>query len=393
MRHHGRVAAVGDREYRSIGETLDFIKEEFPEVTISKIRFLETQGLIAPERTTNGYRKFYDHDIERLTFVLRQQREQFLPLKVIKDRITEKEPGVFVLDPSKGRFAKYQRSKSSKFEKDIFGDPLVEIEHQAHRKQVNHKVEAKGSSNPDTGSISTGTGRIERSSPAGPPESRNTASANSRLESKSSETAAPNVKSQHAISSDANVSAAQGDPPVEKPISAKRPRLFALPSASALAEKLDEARALHNGSEETDDSLESANDAAESVFPKNSFTAREIAELADLSLVQVEELTTFGLLNPTSVRGQQIYCAADLELASLAREFAKFGLEARHLKMYRVSAEREASFLEQVILPILANKSPKSRNRAETALTQLGELGAQFRTLLLERAIEKILKS
>src|SRR5690606_5274460 len=56
-------------------------------VTISKIRFLESQGLLDPERTPSGYRKFYDADIERLRWILRQQRENFLPLKVIKDRL------------------------------------------------------------------------------------------------------------------------------------------------------------------------------------------------------------------------------------------------------------------------------------------------------------------
>ncbi len=177
------------------------------------------------------------------------------------------------------------------------------------------------------------------------------------------------------------------------PSGARRPRLFALPTNSSLAEHLDEARAFGDLSTNVLEGDDQESDVGEAGFPKNSFTARDIAEQADLSLVQVQDLTTYGLLNPTSVRSQQVYSAADLALAVLAKEFARFGLEARHLKMYKVSAEREASFLEQVILPILANKTQKSRNRAEAALTQLGEFGAQFRTLLLERAIEKILKS
>ena len=55
--------------------------DEFPDVTISKIRFLESQGLIEPERTPSGYRKFYDADVERLRFILREQRENYLPLR------------------------------------------------------------------------------------------------------------------------------------------------------------------------------------------------------------------------------------------------------------------------------------------------------------------------
>ena len=72
--------------------------EEFPDVTISKIRFLESQGLIAPERTAAGYRKFTDAEIERLRFVLREQRENFLPLRVIRDRL-ENDDSESVLRP------------------------------------------------------------------------------------------------------------------------------------------------------------------------------------------------------------------------------------------------------------------------------------------------------
>src|SRR6476659_6191481 len=73
----------------SIGEVLSLLKDEFPDVTISKIRFLESQGLIDPERTPSGYRKFYEPDIDRLRWVLRQQRDHFLPLKVIKARLDQ----------------------------------------------------------------------------------------------------------------------------------------------------------------------------------------------------------------------------------------------------------------------------------------------------------------
>ena len=84
-----RSAVVSERTHLSIREVLDLLVVEFPDVTISKIRFLESQGLIRPERTPSGYRKFYDTDVERLRWILRQQREHFLPLKVIKGRLDE----------------------------------------------------------------------------------------------------------------------------------------------------------------------------------------------------------------------------------------------------------------------------------------------------------------
>ena len=78
---------MGERSYLAIGDVLALLREEFPDVTISKIRFLESRGLLVPERTPSGYRKFYEPDVDRLRWILRQQREHFLPLKVIKGRL------------------------------------------------------------------------------------------------------------------------------------------------------------------------------------------------------------------------------------------------------------------------------------------------------------------
>jgi DNA-binding transcriptional MerR regulator len=83
---------LSERAHLSIGEVLSLLRDEFPDITISKIRFLESQGLLDPERTPSGYRKFYDEDVERLRWILRQQREHFLPLKVIKGRLSEADP-------------------------------------------------------------------------------------------------------------------------------------------------------------------------------------------------------------------------------------------------------------------------------------------------------------
>ena len=80
---------VAERSHLSIGEVLSLLQDEFPDVTISKIRFLESQGLLDPERTPSGYRKFYEADVRRLRWILTEQRDKFLPLKVIKDRLDD----------------------------------------------------------------------------------------------------------------------------------------------------------------------------------------------------------------------------------------------------------------------------------------------------------------
>ena len=77
------------RDFLSIGEVLAQLLEEFPDVTISKIRFLESQGLIDPERTPSGYRKFTEAEVERLRVILREQKAHYLPLRVIKDQLDD----------------------------------------------------------------------------------------------------------------------------------------------------------------------------------------------------------------------------------------------------------------------------------------------------------------
>jgi DNA-binding transcriptional MerR regulator len=96
------VSAAAGRSRRdpvtmTIGEVLTELRPEFHDVTISKIRFLEEQGLIDPQRTASGYRKFSPFDLQRLRFVLAQQRDNYMPLRVIRDYLDAIDRG---LDPS-----------------------------------------------------------------------------------------------------------------------------------------------------------------------------------------------------------------------------------------------------------------------------------------------------
>lgn len=86
--------SVPARAYLSIGEVLSKLRSEFPDVTISKIRFLEAEGLIDPQRTPSGYRKFTSVDLERLRYVLLAQRDAYLPLKVIKENLDALDRGL-----------------------------------------------------------------------------------------------------------------------------------------------------------------------------------------------------------------------------------------------------------------------------------------------------------
>lgn len=78
---------------RSIGQVLGILKVEFPDVSISKIRFLESEGLVAPERAPSGYRRYSQDDIDRLHYILRVQKEHYLPLKVIREHLDAMDRG------------------------------------------------------------------------------------------------------------------------------------------------------------------------------------------------------------------------------------------------------------------------------------------------------------
>lgn len=86
-------AARPSAKTMSIGVVLDRLREEFPDVTVSKIRFLESEGLITPERTASGYRRFTDEDVERLRYILITQRDNYLPLKVIREQLDAMDSG------------------------------------------------------------------------------------------------------------------------------------------------------------------------------------------------------------------------------------------------------------------------------------------------------------
>ncbi|MFJ9352391.1 MerR family transcriptional regulator [Streptomyces sp. NPDC101237] len=99
----GHGTAATETGLMSIGTVLNVLRDEFPEVTISKIRFLESEGLIEPRRTPSGYRKFSAGDVERLGHVLRMQRDHYLPLKVIREYLDAMERGEAVQLPVLGR--------------------------------------------------------------------------------------------------------------------------------------------------------------------------------------------------------------------------------------------------------------------------------------------------
>ena len=100
-----RGTSVAEPKLRTIGAICDELREEFPDISVSKIRYLEDQGLIAPRRTRGGYRLFSPEDVERLVTILRLQRDEFLPLRVIRQELD---------GPGAGRIARAAAAPASR---------------------------------------------------------------------------------------------------------------------------------------------------------------------------------------------------------------------------------------------------------------------------------------
>lgn len=278
----------------SIGEVLGILKPEFPDITVSKIRFLEGAGLVQPERSASGYRKFSEDDVARLRFVLRAQRDQYLPLRVIRQRLAD-------LEQVGGLAAKGAPP----------GDPRA---------------------GPDAGPGGT----------AAPPG------------------ADPGAGPGGLAPGAGGAAVAQGA------------GAGAGGAAGAAAQPAWTAGGVFGGASPSD----------------AQFTRDELCRAAGATVEQLLELESFGLVSArgSGERGAW-YGGDDLILLRLARELGDYGLEARHLRMYKLFAEREAALFEQVVAPLVRQRNPEARARARDTIDSLAQLGGRMRDLALRSAV------
>jgi DNA-binding transcriptional MerR regulator len=239
---------AGTRNYQSIGEVLVSVKTEFPDITISKIRFLEAEGLIEPERTPSGYRKFYGQDVDRLKSILRMQRDEYLPLKVIKERLVKQDSGADGADAS-----------------------------------------AEGGS-----------------------ESEEDAS------------------------------------PVEE--------IAEAPTGLQM-------------------SLE------------------EMVTATGIDRDRIKELESFGIVRSHGPEGARYYDGDDFIILSIVKDFFRYGIEARHLTMYKHFADRESTFFDQIVAPTLRQKNPDARRTAAQTLANLSATSRKFKQALLRTNLRDHLRS
>jgi hypothetical protein len=120
-----------------------------------------------------------------------------------------------------------------------------------------------------------------------------------------------------------------------------------------------------------------------------SLTADELCSASGLSGEELAGLQSFGLIEPVLVGGMPTFDEDALTVANLAAAFRKFGIEPRHLRQYRNATDREIGLIEQVIIPLLRQRNPESRNRATEAAEELGTLGQTMRATLLRAALRR----
>jgi hypothetical protein len=120
-----------------------------------------------------------------------------------------------------------------------------------------------------------------------------------------------------------------------------------------------------------------------------SMTADELCAASGLSEVELAGLQSFGLIEPVVVAGIPTFDEDAITVANLAAAFRKFGIEPRHLRLYRNAVDREMGLIEQVIIPLLRQRNPESRQRATEAADELGTLGQTMRATLVRSALRR----
>jgi DNA-binding transcriptional MerR regulator len=384
---------VTSRTYLSIGDVLTLLREEFPDVTISKIRFLESQGLVNPERSPSGYRKFFDHDVERLRWVLRQQREHFLPLKVIRDRLADgdlddagtetgngksSEPAYAVAGAATTAQTQEQPTKADQ-------DAMARILEDASRRAARLPEEVQARRGLEV--VAEG----EKAAAAAVEHSRDAAgSAGTQVRAHA---AAQPAASVHADATPAAAAPRGAASKGARPVNGSSLPARVEPDAAAARTgppPPTEAKARKGATQASGGAPDRGTPGPMSgMATGTSLSLEELCAASGLTAEEVAGLEGFGLIECVAVAGIASYDEDALTVANLSAAFRAFGIEPRHLRLYRNAVEREMGLIEQVVIPLLRQRNPESRQRAVEGAEQLAALGQSMRATLLRQSLRR----
>jgi DNA-binding transcriptional MerR regulator len=343
----------------AIGEVLAALRSDFPDITVSKIRFLDGAGLVSPQRSGSGYRRFSDTDLLRLRQVLLLQRDHYLPLKVIRAHIaagTLDRALVEVAHPPAPTSPRPAPERSTELSTEL------STEHSTAESTAESGVES-----PER--PPTAPGARDGSSTA-PPPVRAPAPAQGQGRSPARErvgpVAPPPAPSAAAHGPAAALATAAGHGPgaAHGPAAPYGPGAGRSPAGAAAVGPGTRAFAGH---------------------PRR-LRVEDLLRLSGLPIETLTELETAGLLR--SRNGW--YHAEDLAVAVAAAQLAAHGIGPRHLRSLRNGADRELGLLEQSLVPLLRRARPDARTRAEDTARTLRELYAQVHTALVTAGLRDL---
>ncbi len=379
---------MSSRTYLSIGDVLTLLREEFPDVTISKIRFLESQGLVNPERSPSGYRKFFDHDVERLRWVLRQQREHFLPLKVIRDRLADGDLDDVGAEGPNGKPAHAASGgvagvteQPTKADEEAMARILADASRRAARMpettQARHGLQVVAEGDAAEGAHATGEPGSGRGRAPAPTVPERGAGGGTSGASAGDPSPAPRSAGRAAAAATGPGNGSSGSRRADRVATGAR-----TPGAGEAAPRKGAAAAGAAG-------RAPAAAATTGMVTGASLTADELCAASGLPPEEVAGLEGFGLIESVMVAGIPTYDEDALTVANLAAAFGAFGIEPRHLRLYRNAVDREMGLIEQVVIPLLRQRNPESRQRALDGAEQLAALGQSLRATLLRLALRR----
>jgi DNA-binding transcriptional MerR regulator len=390
----------GERDYWSISEVLARLRDEFPDVTISKIRFLESKGLLDLERTPSGYRKFYQHDVERLKAVLLIQKETFMPLKVIRDHLgdrdSESKPSqTLMFEPAVPENLD-DLENAKEFAGEELDDSVSDLSDTStgpEQGDLRDEVEAEG--------VPESISRLSSAVRASVKKLHSTGSRQPNLGSNAIldpaiQTATRDLSGDLSYSEDNSATAPGSLGSVKRsvPAGAVNPTSATLVGDKKVAERRTrqpEVQKRSNSSQPASSHHIEPVPAEQNADGRVDFTVEEITKLTGARIAEIAEMVEFGLISGHSEFGETIYTSEELALIRIVLRFRSFGIEARHLRLYKTSAEREFGFLEQVVAPIFKKRNPVASEQAKQILLELRSLGGTMREAFLSKELSKYL--
>ena len=377
----------------AIGEVLSLVQEDFPDVTISKIRFLESQGLIAPERTASGYRKFYDADIDRLRWILRQQRDHFLPLKVIRKMLDQ---GVDTVDAPGAQPTLWSSPEPDDTDTDSGTETVADAgaEDRSDDERGDERPAPQRSASHPAVSSAAARRAEPASNPVAPPRPGTPSASAEQPPADRPDPAATGKGGKGGERASQEPPVDEETPPADDDAVSPRPA-HSTPAdvVAALQEDPRRARRPRRAATPTPEPAEApvSPRAEDQTVTVDRLSRAELCETAGITAELLAGLEDFGLIVPVILGGNPAYDGEALAIARIASAYAALGVEPRHLRMYKIAAEREAGFIEQLVFPLLKQRNPEARRNAVERSEDLVRLGEELHSALLRRQLGPVL--